>query len=226
MRRLHAVSANEKFVASGEYRYMRNGQVLKVVEKFTIHELTGGAFLYRVDEDGRAADGLSILSEALVSPDLQIERFNVQSDNPKDDLLQNFKADYTFHSDYVQIGRQTGTAEREYDEFKLMKQSEIYIKQTLYMGITLHHILATDDHKAHVFAPQLLSIGENVLQKIIVQGGDAEMLTLGQREILTRKYQIADDVFYWLDEHNIPIQRVYTHNNHEYTVTVSNYAHR
>ncbi|MEL6309579.1 MAG: hypothetical protein AAFN11_05715 [Chloroflexota bacterium] len=226
MRYLHAVSANEKFVASGEYHYTRDGVALAVIEKFTVHELNGGALLYRVDEDGRREDGLTILSEALVSPDGQFERFNVQSSNPRDEMLQDFKADYTFNPDYVQIGRQTAKAEREYDEFQLMHESEVYIKQTLYMGITLRQIMATDDHKAYVFAPQLLSVGENVLQKIIVQPQGTETLQVGRREMETRKFQIADDVFYWLDEHDIPIKRVYKHDDASYEVTIRNYAHR
>ncbi|MEO1288295.1 MAG: hypothetical protein AAFV93_11045, partial [Chloroflexota bacterium] len=91
MRRLHAVSPNEVFVASGDYRTWRDGQPLKISEKFTVHELQGGALLYRVDEDGRDEDGLTILSEALISPDKQFERFNVQSYNAKDADLKSFK---------------------------------------------------------------------------------------------------------------------------------------
>ena len=168
MRKLHAVSLNELFVASGEYRYWRDDTQLTTIEKFTIHEVGEGAYLYRVDEDGREADGLTILSEALISPDRQFERFNVQSYNPKDDLLQNFKADYTFNPDYVQIGRRLANNEREYDEFPLIENCEVYIKQTLYMGLTIPHILAGNS-KSQVFAPQLLSLDENLLQKIMVE---------------------------------------------------------
>jgi len=225
MRRLHMVSPNEVFVASGDYRTWRDGEQLKVSEKFTIHELQGEAFLYRVDEDGRDEDGLTILSEALINPELQFERFNVQSYNPKDDVLKNFKADYTFNPDYVQIGRQVQGDDREYDEFDLIDGCEVYIKQTLYMGLTIHNILA-DSGKSHVFAPQLLSVDENVLQKIIVKELDTEPLKIGQRTIETRKFQIADDVFYWLDKHHVPVQRQYTHDGAEYLVKVTNYAHR
>lgn len=225
MRQLHKVSPNEVFVASGDYRTWRDGEQLNVSEKFTIHELQGAAFLYRVDEDGRDEDGLTILSEALINPELQFERFNVQSYNPKDDALKNFKADYTFNPDYVQIGRQVQGDDREYDEFKLIENCDIYIKQTVYMGLTIRNILANSG-TSQVFAPQLLSVDDNVLQKIIVKEVDTESLQIGRRTIETRKFQIADDVFYWLDAYHVPVQRQYTHDGAEYLVKVTNYAHR
>lgn len=225
MRKLHVVSPNEIFVASGEYRYWREDTTLAISEKFTIHQLDGGAFLYRVDEDGRDEDGLTILSEALISPDLQFERFNVQSHNMKDDGLKNFKADYTFNSDYVQIGRKIDNSEREYEEFQLIYDCEVYIKQTLYMGLTIKNILLNEG-KSQVFAPQLLSTDDNIVQKIIVKERDGEKLHIGRKTIETRKFQIADDVFYWLDENYIPVQREYIHDGIKYKVKVVNYAHR
>ncbi|MGB7341722.1 MAG: hypothetical protein WBC91_22685 [Phototrophicaceae bacterium] len=225
MRNLHVVAPNEVFVASGTYRYWRDNVELGISEQFTIHELQGGAFLYRVDEDGRDEDGLTILSEALISPDYQFDRFNVQSYNAKDQLLKTFKADYTFNPNYVQIGRQMQGADREYDEFELLHDSQIYIKQTLYMGLTIRNIMDVDG-SSQVFAPQLLSVDDNLLQKIIVKHMDTEALIIGKRTIETRKFQIADDVFYWLDQHDIPLQRQYTHNGAQYLVKVTNYAHR
>lgn len=225
MRNLHVVAPNERFVASGTYRYWRDDIELRVSEKFTIHELQGGAFLYRVDEDARDEDGLTILSEALISPDFQFERFNVQSYNSKDTMLKNFKADYTFNPSYVQIGRAVQGQEREYDEFKLLHDSQIYIKQSLYMGLTIRNLIAVDG-TSQVFAPQLLSIGDNNLQKMIVKHVGTDAIGLRQRTIETRKFQIADDVFYWLDQYDIPVQRQYIHDGAQYVVKVSNYAHR
>lgn len=225
MRYLHPISAHELFVASGEYRYWRDDSLLKVVEKWTIHELRGGAFLYRVDEDGRDEDGLSILSEALINPERQFERFNVQSFNPKDAELKDFKADYAFNPDYVQIGCRIQGGEHEYAEFPLMEGALVYIKQTLYMGLTISQILAKGGN-SQVFAPQLLASGDSQLQKIIVKELDIESVEIGQRKIEARKFQIADDVFYWLDEHHIPIMRQYNYDGATYVGKVANYAHR
>jgi hypothetical protein len=225
MRSLHPNSAHEIFVASGEYRYWREDTPLKIVEKWTIHELRGGAFLYRVEEDGRDEDGLTILSEALISPERQFERFNVQSYNPKDSELKDYKADYTFNPDYVQIGRRIQGGEHEYVEFPLMLDVLVYIKQTLYMGLTISQIEAKGG-KSQVFAPQLLATGDSQVQKIVVKELGQETVEIGQRKIETRKFQIADDVFYWLDEHNIPMMRQYSYDSTTYIGKVTNYAHR
>jgi hypothetical protein len=225
MRYLHPVALHEMFVASGEYRYFRDGAPLAISEKWTIHELPGGATFYRVDEDGRDADGLSILSEALVSPDGQFERYNVQSFNAKDSAIQLFKADYSFNEGYVQIGRKVQGQEREYIEFPLLMECAIYIKQTLYMGLTIRDVLAFGG-KAEVFAPQLLSPGENGMQRIIVKAHSQETVEVGRKSIEAQKYQIADDVFYWLDNHLIPVKRSYSHHDYQYVVQLSNYAHR
>jgi hypothetical protein len=225
MRYLHAVAPHEKFVASGDYQYFRGDVQQAISEKWTIHELIGGARLYRVDEDGRDDDGLSILSEALINPDGSIDRYNVQSFNPKDSETKLFKADYSFNEKYVQIGRKVQGQEREYEEFTLPENCAIYIKQTLYMGLTLRDVLAFGG-TAEVFAPQLLSVTENVVQKIIVKSHEKESLQVGRKQIESQKYQIADNVFYWLDEHHVPLKRTYTHEGIQYTVQLTNYAHR
>ncbi|MDQ7025974.1 MAG: hypothetical protein Q9P01_16105 [Anaerolineae bacterium] len=225
MRYLHAVALHEKFVASGEYRYFRDGEALAIREKWTIHELMGGAIFYRVDEDGRDEDGLSILSEAFLNPEGQIERYNVQSFNPKDSETKLFKADYSFNEGYVQIGRKVQGQDREYEEFPLLVKCATYIKQTVFMGLTIRDVLANGG-QAEVFAPQLLSMSKNVVQKIIVKARGDESIAVGRKHIDAKKYQISDDVFYWLDEHLIPIKRSYSHNGFQYMVQLTNYAHR
>lgn len=225
MRYLHTIAPHEKFVASGEYQYFRGDVLQATSEKWTIHELPGGALFYRVDEDGRDEDGLSILSEALINADERIERYNVQSFNPKDNETRLFKADYSLNEKYVQIGRKVQGQEREYEEFPLPENCAIYIKQTLYMGSTIQDVL-TFGGSAEVFAPQLLSMTENVIQKIIVKTLEKEILQIGRKQIQTQKYQIGDDVFYWLDEHSIPLRRTYTHEGVLYIVRIANYAHK
>jgi hypothetical protein len=225
MRTLHTVAAHEKFVASGEYRYFRDEQPMKVVEKWTIHELQGGARLIRVDEDGRDEDGLTILSEALVSPEGEIERYNVQSFNSHDPQVKNFKADYIFEKDLVQIGRSLQGQEREYIEFPLVVDCLLYIKQTLFMGSTIRQILAKGG-KSQVFTPQLTSVDDSHLLKMIVEERGTEVVNISRKDVQAAKFQIADDVFYWLDNRNIPVQRTYTHDGQTYRAVLSNYAHR
>lgn len=225
MRTLHRVAAHETFIASGEYRYWRGEESLAISEKWTIHELQGGARFYRVDEDGHNEDGLSLISEALINPDGQIERFNLQSFNSKDPNFKNLKADYSFHHQYVQIGKQIQGEEHQYQEFPLIEDSLIYIKQTIFMGLTISEIQKVGG-KAHVFSPQLFSDTDSQMQKILIKEHGEEIIQIGQKNIVTRKFQIADDVFYWLDAHNIPIQREYQHEGISYLAKIANYAHR
>lgn len=225
MRRLHPVGIKERFVAQGEYRYKRADGWLGISERWSIHEVGAGGLLYRVDEDGREEDGLSILSEALISPAGQFERFNVQSFSSKDPEIKLFKADYSFEPGNVLIGRKLPGQDRAYEDFPLMVDCVIYIKQTVYMGLTIAHVVA-NNNKAHVFAPQLLSIQDAQMQKIITRDLGTETLQVGKLEIEARKFQIADDVFYWIDQHGIPLRREYTYDDASYTVTLHNYAHR
>lgn len=225
MRVLHPVAAHEVFVARGVYLTYRGDDKLPVVEAWSIHELQGGALFYRVDEDGRDLDGLTILSEALVNPDGELERFNVQSFNDKDNAVSLLKADYSFEDNYVQIGRKVAKGDHEYDEFALVKNAGIYIKQTIFMGQTIQHVMAHGG-KCNMFAPQLIDGEESHLQRIQAELQGEEMLPIGRKTLSAAKYQIADDVYYWLDEHNIPLQRTYIHAGDLHTVKMTDYAYR
>lgn len=225
MRTLHIVAAHEQFVARGEYHYFRDEQPMQVIESWTIHELAGGARLIRVDEDGRDEDGLTILSEALISPEGQMERYNVQSFNSRDPDVKDFKASYIFEADSVQIGRTIQGQEREYTEFPLVVDCLPYIKQTLFMGSTIRQVLAKGG-SSQVFTPQLTSLDDSHLQKLIVKERETEMRIISRKAIQAAKIQIADDVFYWLDEHDIPVQRTYQHAGKPYRAVLTNYAHR
>jgi protein involved in ribonucleotide reduction len=225
MRYLHVLQPHEVFVASGVYRYTRDGEALAVREQWTLHDLPGGAQFIRVDEDGREEDGLSILSEALIAPDGTIERFNVKSSNPQDDAIQLLQADYSFNEEYVQIGRSIDGGEREYSEFERFPDSVIYIRQTVFMGHTIRQVLAHGGEQ-QVFSPQMLSTGDSYLRKMRVESRGEEALTIGSRTYEAHKYQLANDVFYWLDEHDIVLKRRYVRNGQPYECVLTDYAHR
>jgi hypothetical protein len=225
MRYLHPIAAHEIFIAQGRYRYYKGDELLPIDEQWTIHELKGGARLVRVDEDARHQDGLTVMSEALYNDDGQLERFNLVSDNPQDPQTQQLKADYTFMHNYVQIGRRIAKGEHEYEERQLLENTQVYIRQTIFMGFLIKKILANAG-KSHVFAPQIVSDTPSEMLRIQVQAVQRELLTLGRRTIPTTCYQLADDIFYWLDDHDIVIKRQYTHADEIYSVWVSDYAYR
>ena len=73
MRRLHATGLRERFVASGVY-----AQTGGLQEHWSAHEVGAGALFLRVDCDGRAAGGPSLLQEALRNADGNFERIDQQ----------------------------------------------------------------------------------------------------------------------------------------------------
>ena len=73
MRRLHATGLRERFVASGVY-----AQPDGLREHWSAHEVGADALFLRVDCDGRAAGGPSLLQEALRNPDGNFERIDQQ----------------------------------------------------------------------------------------------------------------------------------------------------
>ncbi len=73
MRRLHATGLRERFVASGVYEQPDGLQ-----EHWSAHEVGAGALFLRVDRDGRAAGGPSLLQEALRNADGCFERIDQQ----------------------------------------------------------------------------------------------------------------------------------------------------
>jgi hypothetical protein len=224
VRVLHPVAAQERFIARGEYRYQRDGDNLRLSERWTLHQVAGGAFLYRVDEDGRDEDGLTILSEALVSPEGKLERFNVQSFNPRDPELVPFKADYVFYDAYVQIGSRRASGEHEYDEFALVADVVPYLRQTVLMGLTISGVHAQGG-SAPIFNPALLSTEGSRIQKMQVIEREQSDLTVGNATIPAVCYQIAGDIFYWLDPHTIPLRREYTYAGQKYVASLMNYAY-
>lgn len=225
MRYLHPIAPHETFVAQGRYRYFEDDNLLPIDEQWTIHELKGGALLVRVDEDARRQDGLSVMTEALYNEQHQLERFNVVSDNPQDAAVDHFKADYAFMRDYVQVGRRIAHASHDYQEYKRLPDALIYIRQTIFLGYLIRDILQQGG-KSHVFAPQIFSYEACEMLRLQVVRHDEQTIMLGQRAVQTTRYQIADDMFYWVDTNHIVIQRQYHHDGKTYRVSVSDYAHR
>lgn len=65
MRYIHPIGIHEKFVASGTY-FHADGD--KTITEWSIHEFPDGAWMLRLDRDGRGADGMSMIAEVWRSP--------------------------------------------------------------------------------------------------------------------------------------------------------------
>lgn len=106
MRRLHPVSLREKFIASGTYHFYDSSDVLlPYAEHWSVHEVGEGAEFIRVDHDGRAHNGSSILIEALRSPDGRVVRFDLRAYGGEDDAVKLARASYIAGDFSVQVQR-------------------------------------------------------------------------------------------------------------------------
>lgn len=106
MRRLHPVSLREKFVASGTYHfYDSTDRLLPYEEHWSVHEVGEGAHFIRMDYDGRAENGPSVLMEALRTPDGAIERCDVRAYGGDSDAVRLLRASYTQSASGVMVQR-------------------------------------------------------------------------------------------------------------------------
>lgn len=110
MRVLHAVTMQEKFVASGTYVYRRDGELLKGSESFSVHEQPDGGQFIRIDYDWRDMDGTSQLVEALTDPTggLLYSRIVAQLEAS----TRTKRETYDFYPDKVLIGITGGGGKR------------------------------------------------------------------------------------------------------------------
>jgi len=226
MRHLHPTALNEKFFAQGVYKYFRDGEELPITESWSIHELPYGGRLVRVDEDARQYDGLSILTEALMDAEYGVERFNVMSDNAKDDEIQAFKSDYSLFENYVQISQRIKREPVTASEFPLIEGGLVYLRQTIYMGFLIRQMLNTELSKAHIFTPALLSTDETQTLRMQIEAHEKTSMTIGKKEMMATRYQFTDDKFCWIADNDIVLRREYLYDGVQYEVQLTDFAHR
>lgn len=223
MRVLHPVAAQERFLASGEYRFQCDDVPMRLVERWTLHELNGGALLFRIDQDAREEDGHSLLAEALYDADGRLVRFNVQSFEAHEPPVAAYKADYVFHDAYVQVGIQSA-GERQYREFALSGQVVPCTEPVVLMGQTIAAIMAKGQ-ASEVFVPAVRADGAERTEQIVMLQRGQESLEVGRRVLLATCYQINDVDACWLDEYRIPLRWSYTTGEQKRMATLSNYAY-
>jgi hypothetical protein len=122
MRYLHAVGAHEKFVASGVYVHLQDGEATGTREHWSIHELPDSAQLIRVDDDWRDVDGSSVLIEAWRSPASEggrIERFDISAFGARGDAIKRVRATFNFAGDRLEVGHSIDDAPRRQLEMQL-----------------------------------------------------------------------------------------------------------
>lgn len=232
MRYLHPVQGHEKFVASGIYKFFKDGVELRNTEEWTIHEHPDGEQFIRVDADSRFEDGKSILLEALINTDKEIVRFDVSYNNPKfEGGIKTLQATFSIDDDVLQIGSTMNGAEREYREMALQKFTVIDLPFLIFRGRTTVELARYGDKPVPMFVPMFdfAQLFPGVVQTVesLVQRDNEEEVGIGQRVFDTRRYRYPDKaISYWIDDNQVVIKKVSAFKQHEFVTQISNYAHR
>lgn len=243
MRYLHAIAAHEVFVGQGVYLYYEDDTLTGEKERWTLHELPGGARFFRVDADTRDAThgGFSRLAEALYSPAGELVRYNFHyfdnSTNPPHELPDEVLADYTVMDDYVQIGYRSGHDERVYEEFSLPEGAILSPHGFIFTGRVIQQALKQAEADRNTDTVNLVDLDYHVygrmaqVSPVTVRLLRVESLQFGRASRETRCYEMArsggEPHLYWLDSHDIVVQ--YEHRTGDgltIRVRLTNYAHR
>lgn len=230
MRYLHPVQAHERFLASGRYRFFKDGEPLRKTESWAIHSHPDGEKFVRVDMDARAEEGKSILAEALLNSGDSLVRFDIRYENDKfEGGIKNLRATYQLADERLQVGFSMNGDERKYVEVSLPRQALIDIPLLVFRGRAIMRLAQRGKDGIAVFVPMFehaqLFPGINRSTASPVEYAGEDEVLLGKREIPTRRYRYIDRAAsYWIDRHGVIVRRVNSFKQQEMLVEISNYA--
>ncbi|MDE2748747.1 MAG: hypothetical protein OXI34_07280 [Chloroflexota bacterium] len=230
MRYLHPVQAHERFLASGCYRFAKNGTALQKTESWAMHVHADGEKFLRVDVDARAEEGKSMLVEALVSQDDALVRLDIRYENDRFELgVKTLRATYQAAADRLQVGYSMNGGERDYIELELPPGALIDVPLLVFRGGAIRKLAAQAEGALPIYVPMFenAQLFPGVLQRIAspVEYIADDVLLLGEREIPARRYRYIDKALsYWIDQHGMIIKRVNSFKQQEIVVEISNYA--
>ncbi len=230
MRRLHPVQAHERFVASGCYRFFKDGNPLAKTEAWTLHALPDGERMLRVDLNAIAEEDRSILAEALLERDGALARFDLRYENGRaGGSIQRLQATYQLASGRIQVGYRLNEAAREYREMALPPATLIDLPLLFFRGRAIEAMARQGGQPLSLFVPMFehWQLFPGIVQTISppVQFAGREALALGRQRIQTRRYRYTNRAAaYWIDERGVIIRRVSAYKQSEMSVQISNYA--
>ena len=230
MRYLHPVQAHEQFLASGEYRFFKDGRELDKRESWALHLHQDGGRMARVDHDARRAEGKSILLEALLGADGGLMRLDLRYENARfEGGIKSLRATYQLDGRSLQVGYNMNGAAREFMEVELPANTLIDIPLLIFRGAAVKAMAEARHAPRPVFAPMYehaqLFPGALSQASAMVDYAGQDALLLGKREIATRRYTYRDRALaYWIDRHGVVIKRVNAFRQREFVVMIRNYA--
>lgn len=230
MRYLHPVQAHEQFLASGVYRFSKDGKALDKNEFWSIHSHADGERFIRVDMDARREDGKSILAEALLDSRGKLARLDVRCENGSGDGgIKRLRASYQVMESRLQVGFNLNDAERQYVEVELPTNTLFDIPLLIFRGETIRALAGNEAASQSIFVPMFehAQLFPGALQRVgapIAADGD-DVLLLGARQIAARRYRYRDRAaLYWIDERGVIIKRANAFKQQEFVAQISNYV--
>lgn len=230
MRYLHPVQAHERFLASGIYRFFKDGELLRKTESWAIHTHPDGEKFVRVDMDARQEGGKSILAEALLNSSDSLVRFDIRYENARfEGGIRNLRATYQVADGRLQAGFSLNGDERKYVEVSVPQRALIDIPLLVFRGRSIMRLARRCKDGLAVYVPMFehAQLFPGVLQNAtstVEHVGEDEVL-VGKRSIPTRRYRYIDKAAsYWIDGHGFVIKRVNSFKQQEMLVEISNYA--
>jgi hypothetical protein len=218
VRRLHVVAPHEKFVASGAYRYQIGDAPTGLLEQWSIHEVGGGALFIRIDLDGRDAQADSVLMEALLNPDGQLERVDQHSYTPG--ATTPHKLRHVFYVDRVEL---SGTVGRETHvvEVNIAENAGIAAPGCLLTGLMAARSLACGCPLTLVSADVQDQAFNWTTRQTAAQPLDTATIIIAGRPIVARRVAWQSGT-YWLDNYGIALRA----ETSESAVVMKHYARR
>ena len=230
MRYLHPVQAHERFLASGCYRFSKDGRALAKTESWTMHAHPDGEQFVRVDMDARREEGKSILAEALLDRGNRLVRFDVRYENDRfDGGIKHLKATYQLAGEGMRIGYNMNGGERKYVEVELPDDALIDLPLLVFRGAAIKALAERTSGLIALYAPMFehAQLFPGVLQRVappVERAGD-DTVFLGKHAIQASRFRYRDKaVSYWIDSHDLIVKRVNSFKQQEMTVAISNYA--
>jgi hypothetical protein len=222
MRHIHPVGIQEKFVASGRYHH-------PYVIHWTIHEMPDGAWMIRLDQDGRETDGTSLLVEAWRSPIAEggkIARFDIWGYGGKMHRIQQVKARYFIADNTLEAGIQFGNSPQTTQSIPFPKNAILIPDIPLFWGFAIPPIMAQGG-KGTIFSclinfdiPEAFSA--TITEKEILSFGDDE-IHIGDKRTPAKKFLMDANHFVWIDDLGVVLAYINTNST---TEVIKNYARR
>lgn len=230
MRYLHSVQAHERFLASGTYRFSKNGEPLAKSESWVMHAHPDGERFIRVDTDARLAEGKSILAEALVDRENTIVRFDIRYENDRfEGGIKLLRATYQWASERLHIGYSMNGDERKYTEVALPAGAIIDIPMLVFRGGAIRALAERSSGEIFVYVPMFehAQLCPGVLRQVVspVERLGDDTVFIGKRAIAASCFRYRDKAMtYWLDKHDLIVKRTNSFKQQEIAVEISNYA--